>query len=276
MILRRRDQAFANHRTFISRSEFEYTIPAFECQQAVLRLGRHAHCKRQFLSNISTKFRWNLVISSGIITRKDGVGPLLALCSIGCYRTNITWHSKLPHCPCDCHYSACERNVQPIMYLIFCTSGKNTPASTGHGPHRRDTARTDGARPHTRRVTTRTDGARPALTGHGPTQDGSQPALTGRGQHWRGTAHSDGARPALTGQAHTDEARLALKGHGPHSSQLVNCVAVCTVCVSGVVLCTVCVYMCTVLLPPGVNPIAVNKYIIKTERIFSFITSKNM
>jgi hypothetical protein len=29
-----------------------------------------------------------------------------------------------------------------------------------------------------------------------------------------------------------------------------------------VVLCIVCVYMCTVLLPPGVNPIAVNKYII--------------
>ena len=29
-----------------------------------------------------------------------------------------------------------------------------------------------------------------------------------------------------------------------------------------VVLCIVCVYMCTVLLPPGVNPTAVNKYII--------------
>jgi len=28
------------------------------------------------------------------------------------------------------------------------------------------------------------------------------------------------------------------------------------------VLCTVCVYMCTVLLPPGGYPIAVNKYII--------------
>jgi hypothetical protein len=27
-----------------------------------------------------------------------------------------------------------------------------------------------------------------------------------------------------------------------------------------VVLCIVCVEMCTVLLPPGVNPIAVNKY----------------
>jgi hypothetical protein len=29
-----------------------------------------------------------------------------------------------------------------------------------------------------------------------------------------------------------------------------------------VVLCIVCVYMCTVLLPPGGYPIAVNKYII--------------
>ena len=29
-----------------------------------------------------------------------------------------------------------------------------------------------------------------------------------------------------------------------------------------VVLCIVCVYMCTVLLPPAVNPFAVNKYII--------------
>jgi len=28
-----------------------------------------------------------------------------------------------------------------------------------------------------------------------------------------------------------------------------------------VVLCTVCMQMCTVLLPTGVNPIAVNKYI---------------
>ena len=28
-----------------------------------------------------------------------------------------------------------------------------------------------------------------------------------------------------------------------------------------VVLCIVCMYVCMVLLPPGVNPIAVNKYI---------------
>jgi len=44
--------------------------------------------------------------------------------------------------------------------------------------------------------------------------------------------------------------KLAKTVHGLHSSQI-NCV----------VLCTVCVWMCTVLLPPGVNPIAVNKYI---------------
>ena len=34
------------------------------------------------------------------------------------------------------------------------------------------------------------------------------------------------------------------------------------VLVNSVVLCTVCVYICTVLLPPGVNPIAVNRYTI--------------
>ena len=39
----------------------------------------------------------------------------------------------------------------------------------------------------------------------------------------------------------------------------VNCVVICVV--NSAVLCTVCVYMCAVLLPPGVNPIAVNKYI---------------
>jgi len=47
------------------------------------------------------------------------------------------------------------------------------------------------------------------------------------------------------------------------TSQLVNCVALCIVCVDCVVLCIVCVYMCTVLLPPGVNPVAVNIYIYK-------------
>jgi hypothetical protein len=41
----------------------------------------------------------------------------------------------------------------------------------------------------------------------------------------------------------------AKMGHGPHSSQLVNCV----------VLYIVCAQMCTVLLSPGVNPIAVKR-----------------
>ena len=36
-----------------------------------------------------------------------------------------------------------------------------------------------------------------------------------------------------------------------------------------VVLCTVCVQMCTVLMPPGVKPIAVNKYIVITYHIIS-------
>ena len=46
--------------------------------------------------------------------------------------------------------------------------------------------------------------------------------------------------------------KLAKTGHGPHSATLV------VICV---VLFIVCVYMCTVLLPPGGYPIAVNKYI---------------
>ena len=42
---------------------------------------------------------------------------------------------------------------------------------------------------------------------------------------------------------------------------LVNCVVLCIICVNSVVLCIVCVQMCSVLLPLGVNPIAVNKCI---------------
>jgi len=34
---------------------------------------------------------------------------------------------------------------------------------------------------------------------------------------------------------------LAKTGHGPHSSQLVNCIVLCIVCVDCVVLCIVCV-----------------------------------
>jgi hypothetical protein len=40
------------------------------------------------------------------------------------------------------------------------------------------------------------------------------------------------------------------------------CVVLCIVCV---VLCIVCVVLCIVLLPPGVSPIAVDKYIISNQ-----------
>jgi len=43
--------------------------------------------------------------------------------------------------------------------------------------------------------------------------------------------------------------------------------------VNCVVLCIVCVQMCTVLLPPGVNPIAVNRYININAEINYSITS---
>jgi hypothetical protein len=51
-------------------------------------------------------------------------------------------------------------------------------------------------------------------------------------------------------------------GHGPQSSQFLCCSIYCLFCV---VLCIAFVYMCTVLLPPGGYPIAVNKYIIRRK-----------
>jgi magnesium-transporting ATPase (P-type) len=48
-------------------------------------------------------------------------------------------------------------------------------------------------------------------------------------------------------------------GDGPHSSYF-RVLFMYSLFI--VVLCIVCVYMCTVLLPPGGYPIAVNKYII--------------
>ena len=51
-------------------------------------------------------------------------------------------------------------------------------------------------------------------------------------------------------------------GHGPHSFKFLCCSMYCLFCV---VLRIVCVYMCTVLLPPGGYPIAVNKYIISYQ-----------
>jgi hypothetical protein len=54
--------------------------------------------------------------------------------------------------------------------------------------------------------------------------------------------------------------KLAKTGHSLHSSNLL--VFLCCSVVICVVLCIVCVWVCTVLLPPGDNPIAVNEYII--------------
>ena len=43
--------------------------------------------------------------------------------------------------------------------------------------------------------------------------------------------------------------------------------------VNCVVLRIVCVYMCTVLLPLGVNPVAVNKYINLNTKVTNLVTS---
>ena len=53
--------------------------------------------------------------------------------------------------------------------------------------------------------------------------------------------------------------KLAKTGHGTHSSQIVVLFYVLFVLCRSVYC--FCVYMCTVLLPPGVNPIAVNKHL---------------
>ena len=47
-------------------------------------------------------------------------------------------------------------------------------------------------------------------------------------------------------------------------------------CLFGVVLFIVCVSMCTVLLPPGDNPIAVNKYIISYHMYKDFLVELAM
>jgi len=57
---------------------------------------------------------------------------------------------------------------------------------------------------------------------------------------------------------------LAKTGHCPHSSQLVNCVVLLffvLIALFYVFFVCKCVLYCTVLLPPGVNSIKVNKYI---------------
>ena len=59
----------------------------------------------------------------------------------------------------------------------------------------------------------------------------------------------------------------AKTGHGQHSSNF----RVFLYIVFFLVLCIVCVYMCTVLLPPGGYPIAVNKYIVSYHIPYIFI-----
>ena len=86
-------------------------------------------------------------------------------------------------------------------------------------------------------------------------------------------------RPFFLSCKANSRVQLTKTGHGPHCSQLGNFYTVSsllilfwpvwvripeslpTKVVNCVVLCIVCMYMSTVLLPPGVNPIAVNKYI---------------
>jgi hypothetical protein len=62
----------------------------------------------------------------------------------------------------------------------------------------------------------------------------------------------------LSCRAHA-RVKPAKMGHGPHSSKFLCCSMYSLFCV---VLYIVFVSMCTVLLPPGGYPIAVNKYII--------------
>jgi len=57
-------------------------------------------------------------------------------------------------------------------------------------------------------------------------------------------------------------------------TRIVMYVLFCIFCFHCIVLYTVCVYMCTALLPPGVNPIAVNKYIISI--IFSNLLKQRL
>jgi hypothetical protein len=59
---------------------------------------------------------------------------------------------------------------------------------------------------------------------------------------------------------------------------LLLCMSVLSIAFHCVVVCTVCVSMCTVLLPPGVNPIAVNKYILShiVMKCIDFIYSRTL
>jgi hypothetical protein len=57
--------------------------------------------------------------------------------------------------------------------------------------------------------------------------------------------------------------KLTKTGHGQHSSKFVVCVVLFVICVVLLLIVLFCVlFVCKCVLPPGVNPIAVGKYII--------------
>ena len=81
------------------------------------------------------------------------------------------------------------------------------------------------------------------------------------------TAQDGGKVVILTHRAPLPSQEIAKTGHGPHSSKIV--VLFYVLFVSFYVL-----FVCKcILLPPGDNPIAVNKYIISKHTSFS--TNKN-
>ena len=57
--------------------------------------------------------------------------------------------------------------------------------------------------------------------------------------------------------------KLAKTGHGPHSSTLV---CICVVRLLFVLFCVL--FVCKCVLPPGDNPVAVNKYIISYQDMY--------
>jgi hypothetical protein len=65
--------------------------------------------------------------------------------------------------------------------------------------------------------------------------------------------------------------KLAKTGHGPHSSTLVCICAVRLLFVLFSVL-----FVCKYVLPPGYNPIAVNKYIISYQVLLQVMTKRDM
>ena len=69
----------------------------------------------------------------------------------------------------------------------------------------------------------------------------------------------------LSCKANARVKKLAKTGHGPNSSTLI---VICVVRLLFVLFCVL--FVCECVLPPGDNPIAVNKYIISYHIIFSY------